>query len=388
MNGVVMKFGGTSVADAESLERSCQIVADHPDVEWVVVSASAKTTNQLEELASKSLHAIDEALILWESIWKRHAQSAEQLNLPSWTLDKLKDLFFEGEGLIKRLHQEGELKPSMMASIYALGERMNTPLFAGLLTLKGQNKEGKFEVNEWDARELMFTDDQFLNAHPLSESLFEAVQRLPINKEEGLRKIFVTQGFIGSTVDGKTTVLGREGSDYSAALFAQALRARELWIWSDVEGVLSSDPRMIQSPQSIEQMDYFEGEYLSQAGAKVIHPKTYGPLRDLAIPLFVASSFLGKNSKKTLISHLQETLTPRCIALVDARESFSLIGFQINQIFDSKLKEKLNQLPFAVHVIERADHRIQLSASHPVEGLEDVERKEVLRAVHEAIFST
>ena len=373
MNKIVAKFGGTSVANVEAIKRSAQIVAENPKIGVVVVSATATTTNHLEEFASKSLNSGQEALNLWEDVYSRHYNMAQDLNADQSVLDALEDIFCEGESLALRVKQEGGLSAKMMDSFYALGERMSTPLFKTALK---QAVNNSCDIVELDAREIIWTDDNFLEASPLKESIYESCQRLIEFDRE--HRVFVTQGFIGSTLEGRVTTLGREGSDFSAALFCEGLRASELQIWTDVEGVLSSDPRIVSNPKTISELDYLEAEALSLAGAKVIHPKTYSSLKDLGMPLYVASSLKGSTSPGTWIMNLN-LKEARVVGIASDRDSISLVGHNIHILKDDLLNS-FRELSFKIRSISHANHSIRL-----ILGLEE-DKNLVINELHKLLF--
>lgn len=362
MPSVIAKFGGSSVGDAQKIAQSVSIVVENPLISLVVVSATAGTTNFLEEFASKALSSTDEAINLWDRLLQRHLLIARELGAgyDSPVIEELRDLFCEGESLALRAKEEGTLRPEMMASFYALGERMSSPLFA--YCLQGQLKKNRIVI-ELDAREVLWTDEEFLAASPLKESIFEtANQKIDFTSS---KKIYVTQGFIGGTIDGRTTVFGREGSDFSAALFAEALRAKELQIWTDVPGVATCDPRVVDQVSWIDQLDFEEASFLARGGAKILHPETLSPIRELGIPVYIGDS-QRPHYDGTWIMSLCDDLSPRLIGMSFNRSEVSLVGFKINKIKDDII-DKLKTLDFQLGVLEVYERCILLTLPTGVE---------------------
>ncbi|MCP4428254.1 MAG: aspartate kinase, partial [Chloroflexi bacterium] len=174
------------------------------------------------------------------------------------------------EALCQAVHVLGELSPRALDAIGGMGEQMSVRILAAYLRQTGHKAQAI------DATELIVTDDNFLNASPLFAETNEQVQeRLRPLLAEGV--IPIVTGFIGATQDGITTTLGRGGSDYTGAILGQALQADEVWIWTDVDGVMSADPRLVTTAKSIATLSYREVSELAFYGAKVLHPKTMRP---------------------------------------------------------------------------------------------------------------
>jgi aspartate kinase len=277
---IVLKFGGSSVADAACMRQVAGLVkAALPKSPLVVLSAMGKTTNGLFD-AAKAAESGDLTLAMerQRTLMASHRKVAAELfdgTVPE-TLDvALTDLFGELELLLRGVALLRELSPRSMDAIASLGERLSTRVFAA------------FVGGAWvDARRVLRTDQVFGEAAPQPAAIrpLAAEHMQPLL---GAGRIVVTQGYIGATEDGLTTTLGRGGSDYSAALFGAALGAEEVQIWTDVEGVLTCDPRIVPEALPISELSFAEAAELAAFGAKVLHPATIQPAVEARIPVTV-----------------------------------------------------------------------------------------------------
>ncbi len=276
------------MGDAACMLRSAEI--SHKKNSFVVaVSATSGTTNQLIDLgqkAEKSSWAEVEKIL--SAIQQKHEKIAADLKISPSSAKQLESLLEEMSSLAKGIHLLKDCSTKAMDTLMSLGERMSSVLFAeALRSVKGK-AGAKQEVVLADARDFIKTDDQFGKARPLIETIEEKCR-------SGLAyspsKVYVTQGFIGSTLDGNTTTLGRGGSDYSAALFAEAVTADILEIWTDVPGIATTDPRLYKEAQVLKEVSFKEASELATFGAKVLHPATLAPAMRKNIPVFVGSSF-------------------------------------------------------------------------------------------------
>ncbi|MEZ5307942.1 MAG: lysine-sensitive aspartokinase 3 [Pyrinomonadaceae bacterium] len=283
-----MKFGGTSVRDAEAFRRVAGIVRGEGGVRPVVVtSAMAKVTDAL--LAAFDLARngdSDKAIRSLEEHFERHIAVANEL-LKGEAFEKLaKEIDLARRDLTELLSRvERRSLPLQMLrdAVVASGELMSSRLLALVMASEGIN--ARFV----DSRRIVVTDDEFGNAKPLSEET-EDLARLELNPMFEAGEVPVMGGFIASNRGGETTTLGRGGSDYTAALIGAALEAREIQIWTDVTGVLTCDPRICENARTVETLSYEEAAELAYFGAKVLHPKTIQPAVDNAIPVRVCNS--------------------------------------------------------------------------------------------------
>lgn len=284
MSLVVSKFGGTSMGDYASMMRSATISMER-GATVVVVSATSGTTDKLIEIAkSASTGKMEDCEKLVFGVKERHLGILKQTGNSPQTLTQLESYFTELELLVQNLSLLKELTPRAHDHILSLGERMSSLLFRDVMAQVQPTKK----VTLLDARTVIKTDSNFGKATPqISVIEKEATARMNLTGEY----VYVTQGFIGSDMQGNTTILGRGGSDYSAALFAEGVSATTLEIWTDVAGVATTDPRMVPAAKIIPELTYSEAAEMAQYGAKILHPATIAPAVRKAIPVFVGSSF-------------------------------------------------------------------------------------------------
>jgi aspartate kinase len=284
-----MKFGGTSVGDAAAFQRVSGIVSSQIDRQpVVVVSAMTKFTDALLEAfaaARKGDAAGGEALLAPHI--SRHAEVAHQyLDGPAAAsfLSELEYSRGELSDLLTRVSRRSLPLQMLRDAIVAHGEQLSSRLLADVLRSYG------VRTREIDARRLIVTDDEFGAAQPLVEETDELV-RLELEPLIAEGEVPVLGGFIAANRAGETTTLGRGGSDYSAAIVAAALGARELQIWTDVTGVMTCDPRICSDARTIPVLSYEEAAELAYFGAKVLHPKTIKPAVDKGIAVRVCNTF-------------------------------------------------------------------------------------------------
>ena len=285
---IVMKFGGTSLQDAVTIQRCIEAVSlqsREPTV--VVLSAMGQSTNRLLEIAGlASSQELERAERAGQELHDYHLGVSGDL-ISGRRLDqvrvRLEILFKELSDLVKATAEMGECPPRILDSIASLGERVSTLVFAAAL--------GESGIQEalLDSRDLVRTDDQFTQARVLQE-LTEQSIRSQVEPVLAAGKTAVAQGFIGSTLDGVTTTIGRGGSDYTASLLGAALAAKDIQIWTDVPGVLTADPRMVAGAFKIKTISFAEAAELAYFGAKVLHPSTLLPAIAKNIPIHVCSS--------------------------------------------------------------------------------------------------
>jgi aspartate kinase len=287
---IVVKFGGTSVGDAEAIRRTAEIVRGRLDRHpIVVVSALAGATNALIAIGEQAARGqLIGAVRNVHTLRERHLEQAERLlgDTPECAdvSGEMSVLFDELASLSEALSVLGDLTPRSLDAIAATGERLSSMLVAEAYKKLGLHAE------HVDARDVMITDDQFTRAEPQSEAIAEAGRRLllPLVREG---KVPVLGGYIGSARTTRvTTTLGRGGSDYSASLIGAALQADAIEIWTDVDGMLTADPRVVTGALLIEQIGFEEASELASFGAKVLHPNTIAPAVLRGIPVIVLNS--------------------------------------------------------------------------------------------------
>lgn len=275
----VYKFGGASVKDAESVKNAGEIVSNYTGEKLVVViSAMGKTTNALEKIVSSYLYQKEDLAERVKTLRNFHHTIINELfdHVPESLNQDFEKIFgYLNKYLSQPIHTNKSL---VYDQIVPIGELLSTKIVSAYLTFKTI-------PNEWiDARKLVLTDDQFQRAEVDWEFTKMALQQLEWDKP-----IYLTQGFIGGTKGSFMTTLGREGSDFSAAIFANCLNAKGVTIWKDVEGVLNADPKFFNNTEKLDEISYKEAIELAYYGASVIHPKTIKPLQNKNIPLYVRS---------------------------------------------------------------------------------------------------
>ncbi|ANG91107.1 lysine-sensitive aspartokinase 3 [Enterobacteriaceae bacterium 155047] len=275
---VVAKFGGTSVADYVAMNRSADVVLADPNTRLVVLSASAGVTNLLVALA-EGLEAT-ERFVKLDALRKIQFDILECMQNPQVIREEVERLLEN----ITTLAEAASLATStaLTDELVSHGELMSTLLFVEIL------RERNVQAQWFDVRKVMRTSDRFGRAEPDVEVLAELTnQQLAPRMAEGL---VITQGFIGSEAKGRTTTLGRGGSDYTAALLGEALHASRVDIWTDVPGIYTTDPRVVPAAKRIDEIAFEEASEMATFGAKVLHPATLLPAVRSDIPVFVGSS--------------------------------------------------------------------------------------------------
>ncbi|MGI8732103.1 MAG: lysine-sensitive aspartokinase 3 [Pyrinomonadaceae bacterium] len=284
----VIKFGGTSVENATAFQRVAGIIAARREMRPVViVSAMSGVTDALLNSAQQAAagHPAEAAASL-QPFFARHLDVAEELLTVEGaiefgaTLDRTRA---EVLGLLESLARNSAQRPALQDAVLAFGEQLSSLLLTATLCALG------VDAAAIDARRCIATDDNHGAATPLTEATANQTAAVIWPLLEQLR-VPVLGGFIGATVDGKTTTLGRGGSDYTAAIVGSALAAREIQIWTDVTGVLTADPRVVAGVMTIPRLSYAEAAELAYFGAKVLHPKTIQPAVEGEIPVRICNS--------------------------------------------------------------------------------------------------
>lgn len=275
---IVAKFGGTSVADFEAMNRSADVVLQDASTRLVVLSASAGITNLLVALA-EGQQAPQRAVLL-DDIRRIQYAIVDRLQRPEVIREEI-DRMIDN---ISMLSEAASLATSnaLTDELVSHGELMSSLLFVEIL------RERQVNAEWFDVRKVMRTDDHFGRAVPDVQVLAElATAQLQPRIEQAL---VITQGFIGSESEGRTTTLGRGGSDYTAALLGEALNAARVDIWTDVPGIYTTDPRVVPTAKRIDEITFEEAAEMATFGAKVLHPATLLPAVRRGIPVFVGSS--------------------------------------------------------------------------------------------------
>jgi aspartate kinase len=357
----VFKFGGASVNSVDRIKNVADILLRYKSENiLVVISAMGKTTNALEKVV-EAFAAGDKqkALQLFEQVKREHLSIARDLILKP--VDQLANFFTEVEWL---LHD----KPVREFDYYydqvvCIGELLSTIIVSHYLNEIGI-------TNQWvDVRDVFRTDDNFRDANidlPFTQGKIDTMIKPLLEKT----KIVITQGFIGSTDENESTTLGREGSDYSAAIFANMLNASAQTIWKDVKGVMNADPKQFPEATYISELNYNEVIEMAYYGAQVIHPKTIKPLQNKGIPLYV-KCFLDPASAGTIIHDKKVNHLP---AIIVVKEKQVLL--QLNSHDFSFVGEKpISRLYDILHEIKIKPNLLQTGAVSILLCLDDVPEK-------------
>jgi aspartate kinase len=291
---IVMKFGGTSVEDAASIQRVSEIIRERLSLKpVVVVSAMGKTTRRLLQAAEasaagdsrttlgvvadlKTRHLSEARRLLTDTTKIRGAPGVETFDLIDTYFDELKKLL-EGLAIL------GDVPPRALDKILSYGELLSSTILAGALGCVG------IPARLMDSRTFIKTDDRYGSARPLFDLTYSAARETMQPLLDG-GLVPVAQGYIGSTLEGATTTLGFEGSDYTASLIGAALHAEDIQIWKDVSGLMTADPAVCPAARTVESCSYTEAAELTHFGAKVLHPIAIYPAAEHKIPVHIYNS--------------------------------------------------------------------------------------------------
>jgi aspartokinase/homoserine dehydrogenase 1 len=346
---IVMKFGGTSVGDAEPIAQATQIVRgavtgpstrlragesagmgqafESPQPVVVVVSAMRGVTDSLVEAATSAANRDGQTFRqVKESLLGRHRAVIEAIlrdcetrnNAPhkSALLGEVEALLHEFESLCQSIYILGELTARGLDAVSSLGERLLVRVFAAALQSLG------VEASPLEATTLIITDDNYGGATPLMDETRGRVQTslVPL-LAEGITP--VVTGFIGGTLDGIVTTLGRGGSDYTAAILGHCLDSREIWIWTDVDGIMTANPRVVPEARTLPEISYAEAAELSYFGAKVLYPKTILPALEKGIPIRIVNTFNPGHPGTLVVAEAEPT--GKAVKAITAIKGLSLV---------------------------------------------------------------
>lgn len=381
----VFKFGGASVKDAIAVRNVARILSNYRnDTILMIVSAMGKTTNALEKVCSSQYHDEANKNEALEHIIDFHTQICDELFPGGHPVSKeIIDDWTTIPNLVTKHHEKGY--DFIYDQIVSLGEWASTKIVAAYLNEIGVK-------NTWlEARKCIKTDNTYREAQINWKKTLESCQQKckPLFQKDN--KIIVTQGFKGESEEGFTTTLGREGSDYSAAIFSYCLNAESMTVWKDVPGILNADPRKFNNVIKLDKISYREATEMTYYGASVIHPKTVKPLQNKNIPLHV-KSFVNPEGEGTIISSLEDENYPPIVVLetkqnllhISTRDFSFVAEEHLSHLFASfaKYRIKVNMMrntaiSFYVcvsHKSERLDQLIeQLEQDFKIERTIDLE---------------
>lgn len=343
---LVYKFGGASVKDAPALRNLYDILLPRLQTSTViVVSAMGKTTNALEAILTKKL-AGEDYTSEWNALKNFHKDLCAELFPESHPVGEQLETFFSAAREALQAQVSKANYDEIYDQVVCFGELLSSLIVSEYLGFRGL-------PNRWqDAREVIHTDSDYRFAKidwdktrsACQEKWGDMLHTSPI----------LTQGFIGSDTQGKTTTLGREGSDFTAAILATCLDAQSVTIWKDVPGVLNADPKLFDSTQKFEELGYREAAEMTYFGASVIHPKTIKPLANAGIPLFV-KSFLNPDASGTKI---HEHAAPHEVPTLVLKKNQVLVTFKVTDFtfieekHIQKIYEQLQVLKLRVNMLQ------------------------------------
>ncbi len=368
----IMKFGGTSVQDSEAFARVAAIVSSEKEKSPVVVtSAMAKVTDALLnafETAKKG--DFENAFEGLEKHFERHMRVSEELTGEAQQKSFQTELDYaksELKDLLIRVSRRSLPLSMLKDAVISYGEQLSSRLLAEVFSAKGLN------ARQMDSRRLIVTDDEYGSAAPIwneTEKLIKLELAPLIKKGE----IPVLGGFIAASRGGETTVLGRGGSDYSAALVGAALRAREIQIWTDVTGVLTCDPRICPEAKTLKTLSYEEAAELAYFGAKVLHPKTIKPAVDYRIPVRVCNSHEPEKRGTMILAETQ--IVPNTIKSIAHKTGITILRISSARMlgafgFMSALFQIFERYRVVIDVISTSEVSVALTLDN-TDSLEQV----------------
>ena len=344
----ILKFGGSSLADADSILKTVQITSERLQTHAaiVVVSAFGGVTNQILDLAGRAVNKDESYKKLLKSLENRHlklAQDLIQTKSQSEVLAKIKFLFEDLKGILLGVFLIKELSPRTSAYLMSFGERLAAFIISQVYCENG------VASSFVDSRELIITNNNFQDAVVNFEL---SNPKIRTYFEDNLHTLHIVTGFIAKTQDGLTTTLGRGGSDYTASILAAALNAEAIEIWTDVDGVMTSDPRKVKKAITIPQLHYVEAIEMSYFGAKVLHPKTIQPILKQNIPTRIKNTF-NPTHPGTLIDGDQNIkFNNQSIKAVSCIQNIALLNFSgagivgvsgsASRFFEALARENIN----------------------------------------------
>jgi aspartate kinase len=359
---IVCKFGGTSVQNADAMMRLAKIIETRRDAQPVVVSsAMGKTTNALLEVARTAAgEKQEEALELLARLEDNHLKEARKLGIAiseDPVAKKIHLYFKEMRDLVYGLSALGELTPRVTDAMASYGERLSTAILAQVLENQG------IPSQLMDARQCVITDDSFVNANPLpNETEAAIIKHLRPALDNG--KVPVFQGFIGSNQEGVTTTIGRGGSDHSASLVGAALEADEIQIWTDVDGIMTTDPRMVPEARRVKEISFNEAAELAYFGAKVLHPATILPAVRKNIPVRVLNSSKPDQEGTIITNETQPCKNP--VKAIACKKGVTVINIASTRMlmaygFLRKIFEIFDHYKLPVDVVSTSEVSVSLT---------------------------
>lgn len=350
----VFKFGGFAVSDAGSVKNLVKIVSEYSDDQiLIIVSAMGKTTDALEKLCNSYVEGKEDAQDILKTIKQFHENIMVELfgTKSHPVFDEIANTFVEIEWMLEdEPHPDYDFNYDQIVSV---GEFLSSRIVAAYLN------ENNIDTKWMDARDFIHTDNTYREG---IIDMDKTRSSMPVLNSALQKQTVVTQGFIGGTSENFSTTLGREGSDYSAAIFASLLNAESLTVWKDVPGIMNADPRLFASAQKYEELPYSEALEMAYYGATVIHPKTIKPLQNAGVPLFVRP-FLLPDEKGTRIDSTAKLNTDISAIIVKQNQMLLSISSKDFSFIDEHILIYLLQCISEAHIKLNMMQRSALSLS-------------------------
>lgn len=350
----VFKFGGFAVSDAVSVKNLVKIVGDYSaDQILIIVSAMGKTTDALEKLCKSYVEGNEDAQDILKTIKQFHENIMVELfgTKDHAIFDEIANTFVEIEWMLEdEPHPDYDFNYDQIVSV---GEFLSSRIVASYLN------ENNIDTRWMDARDFIHTDNTYREG---IIDMDKTKSSMPILNNVLQKQTVITQGFIGGTSENFSTTLGREGSDYSAAIFASCLNAESLTVWKDVPGIMNADPRLFASAQKFDELPYSEALEMAYYGATVIHPKTIKPLQNAGVPLFV-KPFLFPEENGTRIDSTAKLNTNISAIIVKQEQMLLSISSKDFSFIDEHILIYLLQCISETHIKLNMMQRSALSLS-------------------------
>ncbi|MFN3306177.1 MAG: lysine-sensitive aspartokinase 3 [Candidatus Kapaibacteriota bacterium] len=330
---LVCKFGGTSVANSGAIRQVYSIMSSKEKPVFVVVSAFAEVTNQLQKIVDCLVYKEHDKIdSLFENLYERHYSTAEELGVANQMSNKIERKFEELKLFLNALKILGEVTPRSVDFILSIGELLSSAIIFQYFI------ERDLSICYVDPRQIIITDSNFTRADVNFELSKDRLSKFI--SENRNYDYYITGGFVGSNIEGHTTTLGRGGSDYSASIIASLLNAKKLEIWTDVDGIMTTDPNVVPNAKLLDEVSYEEASEMAIFGAKVLHPKTIFPAVAKKIPVVVRNTF-NPNCNGTLITYKSPTRKVKAITFkrnvtvlnIISSEMLGVYGF-LARVFD------------------------------------------------------
>ncbi|MDD4280876.1 MAG: aspartate kinase [Candidatus Methanofastidiosa archaeon] len=372
-NRVVLKFGGTSVGSSENMGKAIDKVLkarEHYDEVAVVLSAISGVTNLLLYAGRSALYKRPKDTLL--QIKEKHYEACDIIpdtKLKMQTIIEIDERLAELEKILTGVFYVGEVTPRSLDYIVSFGERLSTLIVTRALKARG------YKAEQIDAAEIVVTDSHFMNA----TVDFEATEKRAEEKIVpllGQGVIPIITGFIGASKNGQRTTLGRGGSDYSAAIFGDVLDANEVWIMTDVDGVMSVDPNLVPEAYLIPELTYMEAMELAYFGAKVIHPKTIEAAMRKNIPILIKNTFSTSAGTRVTLKREEDEFCVKSISILKDASIVEIRGYGIGmsarvlkEIFQNMEEGQIN-----VMMVTQGSSQANVSFVVPTDDVKNVKR--------------